>query len=64
MFCFAHRSCKASITEFGLYRWDTDANADKPIKENDHAMDEIRYFCYTILRMKAGKNEGYKPLWM
>ena len=59
-----HRSCKASITEFGLYRWDTDANADKPIKENDHAMDEIRYFCYTILRMKAGKNEGYKPLWM
>jgi len=57
-----HRSCTASITEFGLYRWDTDANADRPVKENDHAMDEIRYFCYTVLRKRAGRE--YKSLWL
>lgn len=47
-----HRSCKDSIREFGLYRWDDDAAADKPIKENDHAMDEIRYFANTVLRRR------------
>ena len=25
------------------------AQSDKVLKENDHAMDDIRYFCYTIL---------------
>ena len=44
-----HRNCKDAIREFGLYRWDEDCNEDKPIKENDHAMDEIRYFCNTML---------------
>lgn len=47
-----HRSCKDSIREFGLYRWDDDTTADKPIKENDHAMDEIRYFANTVLRRR------------
>ena len=32
------------------------------MKENDHAMDDIRYFCQTILRHKAGKPE-YVPLY-
>jgi PBSX family phage terminase large subunit len=44
-----HESCKDAIREFGLYRWDEEKNSDTVIKENDHAMDEIRYFCYTIL---------------
>lgn len=44
-----HASCKDSIREFGLYRWDEKANEDKVIKENDHAMDDIRYFCSTVL---------------
>ena len=39
--------CKNAIKEFGLYRWDEKAGDDKPIKENDHAMDEIRYFVNT-----------------
>lgn len=52
-----HRCCKDSIREFGLYRWDDKAAEDKPIKENDHAMDSIRYFAYTILREKAGKSK-------
>lgn len=52
-----HRSCKDAIREFGLYRWDEAATEDKPIKENDHAMDDIRYFCFTILREKAGRTQ-------
>lgn len=47
-----HRSCSDSIAEFGLYRWDDKATDDRVIKENDHAMDEIRYFCNTIIRKK------------
>lgn len=57
-----HRCCKDAIREFGLYRWDEDSTEDKPIKENDHAMDDIRYFTMTILRHKVGK-EKYIPLY-
>ena len=56
-----HRDCKDEIREFGIYRWDEKSNEDRPIKENDHAMDETRYFVMTILRYKAGK-EKYIPL--
>lgn len=42
--------CKDAIREFGLYRWEEKGEVDRPIKENDHAMDDIRYFCATILR--------------
>ena len=47
-----HRSCTEAIREFGLYRWDDKANEDKPIKENDHAMDSIRYMANTVLRRR------------
>lgn len=46
---FIHSSCKDSIKEFKLYSWDDKAHEDKVIKENDHAMDDIRYFVNTIL---------------
>lgn len=40
--------CVNSIREFGLYRWDEKKTAkDEPIKDNDHAMDDIRYFVQT-----------------
>lgn len=42
--------CKASQEEFDMYRWDDKAEEDKVIKENDHAMDDIRYFAYTIAK--------------
>lgn len=48
-----HRSCVDAIREFGLYRWDEKQNEDKVIKENDHAMDDIRYFCNTIMVRKV-----------
>ena len=39
-------NCKDAIREFGLYRYDTEkpGGSDRVIKENDHAMDDIRYF--------------------
>lgn len=45
-------SCKDCIREFGLYRWDEKKTSDTVLKENDHAMDEVRYFCNTVLRRK------------
>jgi PBSX family phage terminase large subunit len=43
-------NCTSSIAEFGMYSWDSKSTEDKVIKENDHAMDDIRYFCHTVLR--------------
>ena len=57
-----HRGCKDCIREFGLYRWDEKSADDRPIKENDHAMDETRYFAYAILKNKAYRRE-YTPIW-
>lgn len=48
--------CKASIREFGLYRWDSSVSKDSPRKENDHAMDDIRYFVSTVIH---GRNEDF-----
>lgn len=36
--------CKDCIREFGLYRWDEKAAEDRPLKTDDHAMDDTRYF--------------------
>lgn len=44
--------CTSCIQEFQLYVWDTDNNdnlIEEVVKENDHAMDDVRYFCHTIL---------------
>ncbi|MEE1219867.1 MAG: PBSX family phage terminase large subunit [Ruminococcus sp.] len=43
------RNCKASRKEFSLYRWDSRKADDLPVKENDHAMDDIRYFVSTVI---------------
>ena len=42
--------CVDAIREFGLYHWDEKGEVDKLVKENDHAMDDIRYFCATVMR--------------
>lgn len=41
-------NCEDSVREFSLYRWALSGD-DIPVKENDHAMDDIRYFVTTIL---------------
>ena len=43
------RRCEDAIREFGLYRWEEGGAKDAPRKENDHAMDDIRYFVATVL---------------
>ena len=45
--------CKDAIREFSLYRWEDNGEKDTVVKENDHAMDDIRYFCATILRRQV-----------
>ena len=44
--------CKCTIKEYGLYSWDQKADEDRPIKDNDHAMDATRYFVNTMNIMK------------
>ncbi len=43
-----HESCRDTLREFSLYRWEEGAG-DRVKKENDHAMDDIRYFVSTVL---------------
>ena len=43
------RPCADAIREFSLYRWEERGDGqDRVRKEDDHAMDEIRYFAATI----------------
>lgn len=35
--------CDQCIREFSLYRWE-DGGSERPVKEQDHAMDDLRYF--------------------
>ena len=42
--------CGDALREFGLYRWQDGAGGrDRVRKEDDHAMDDIRYFAATLL---------------
>ncbi|MBO5831588.1 MAG: PBSX family phage terminase large subunit [Alistipes sp.] len=43
-----HEDCVNTIREFGLYSWDEKFTDDRVIKENDHAMDAMRYLIYTL----------------
>lgn len=48
--------CTDSLREFNLYRWDSGSSKDVPIKENDHAMDDIRYFVTSFIHTD---NDGF-----
>lgn len=52
-------SCKETIKEFASYIWDEKVaektGEDKPVKQHDHAMDAVRYFCSTILGNRLAK---------
>jgi hypothetical protein len=49
--------CKDTIREFSLYRWEENGETDRVCKENDHAMDDIRYFCASVLRRQIRRNK-------
>ena len=47
--------CENSLKEIAQYCWeDGGAGRDRPRKEKDHAMDEMRYFAMSI----AGRGHG------
>lgn len=56
--------CNETFKEFASYIWDeksVERGEEKPLKENDHHMDETRYFVNTIiygLRKKKKKKRG------
>jgi len=55
---FVDRSCRETAQEFSSYVWDPKAQErgeDKPIKQNDHAMDRNRYFIFTRFGKRQAK---------
>ena len=55
-----NESCKDIIREFSLYRWNDKAGYDVPVKENDHAMDDMRYFVMDM--MQNNSDDGFFAL--
>jgi len=53
-----HESCGDCIREFGLYCWEEDCGRDSPRKENDHAMDDVRY-CVATAMANHGEDGFY-----
>ncbi|MBE6754565.1 MAG: hypothetical protein E7559_09515 [Ruminococcaceae bacterium] len=54
-------ACTNTIREFSCYSWDIKAaehGEDRPVKQNDHAMDMLRYALYSDRRMD-GRKERY-----
>lgn len=50
------RGCRDCLREMGLYCWDQRSGRDTPKKENDHAMDEMRYFA---MDLAGGEADGF-----
>ena len=47
--------CVETLKEFASYTWDPkklNKGIEEVLKENDHCIDAVRYFCYTILKYK------------
>ena len=42
------KGCEAAKREFAMYCWEDDRAYDRVKKENDHAMDDIRYFVMAL----------------
>ena len=58
---FIDRSCADAIRELKGYRWDNRAGDDKPVKQEDHAVDDIRYFVNTVATQPEMRT-GAKPI--
>ena len=43
-----HQSCEGLLDEMGLYLWDQKASEDRPVKENDHGPDALRYYINSL----------------
>lgn len=54
--------CKSWMDEVQGYAWDDTATDDRPVKVDDHAMDDTRYFVKTMKISIAKSN--YTPMYM
>ena len=53
--------CKDLLREMDEYVWDLESESrDRVKKEHDHAMDAVRYFCYTIIYKSTPKLKTFK----
>ncbi|WP_295584239.1 PBSX family phage terminase large subunit [uncultured Oscillibacter sp.] len=55
------RECEDCLREMELYCWDEKHGSDAPKKENDHAMDEMRYFAMDLAGESGG---GFAATWV
>lgn len=51
------RSCVHTKAEFQAYAWDERSAVDAVIKDNDHSMDQMRYFAYTVMHREGSAYE-------
>lgn len=53
---YIFNDCPETLAEFAVYRYPDKPGKNKPLKENDHCMDVIRYILFTMLKpRKKGK---------
>ena len=53
-------SCKDCLREMESYEWVNDGSGhDVPRKENDHAMDEMRYFAMSVAAVQVRERGGH-----
>ena len=55
-----NNNCKNWKQEAQSYVWDEKAVEDRPVKENDHLMDSMRYFVHTMRLVRPEDN--YRPI--
>ena len=56
------KSCVETKKEFVGYVWDEKSESDKPVKENDHCMDALRYFVKT--KRLVVKKQHQRDSWL
>ena len=57
------RSCQALRNEFAQYQYKDDGDSDDPLKQNDHAMDALRYALFTAATTETSTDSTwYNPL--
>lgn len=56
---FFSETCKDCLREFSLYCWNEKSGVDVPIKENDHAMDDVRYFVSVVMSNDGNPQDGF-----
>ena len=54
---FIFSTCPMMIKEIKQYRWRADGENEEPVKKDDHAMDELRYYL-----MHRGQPNGVNAL--